>query len=343
MATLVKKHNKYYIRIRLPGGREKTISTHTGNRRDAERKLALIEDKEILFKAQLIKEAELEDLELQVAKDRFIRDRKLNGRRPATINSYELSLDNLIDVTSPRMLVSSLTKKHIQKMVDMLHDKKIGDTDNTLKDATINIRIRSVNAFTSWLHREGYILGPIKISTIKIDEPLPKFLTPEELDSLYARVSNPKMLSTLKVYEGTGMRLSELHHSHRNDNYIVVPAEYSKNRRDRIIPISDELILHYEIAMDHPYRPHSITHAFRKYADKAKLPPEKTLHSMRHTYALRMLQETKDIYTVKVLLGHAEIKTTEIYAKFPPEYIAEMLKTDPESKTDPSSGEMPQA
>ncbi len=42
-----------------------------------------------------------------------------------------------------------------------------------------------------------------------------------------------------------------------------------------------------------------------------------------------MLQQTKDIVTVKELLGHADIKTTMIYTKFPPEYISEMLKVDP--------------
>ena len=96
--------------------------------------------------------------------------------------------------------------------------------------------------------------------------------------------------------------------------------------------------------MDHPYKPHSITHAFRKYADKAKLPPEKTLHSMRHTFALRTLQQPGvTVVHVKELLGHSSINTTMIYLKFPEEYIAEMFKIEPESKTDPSSGEVPQA
>jgi hypothetical protein len=47
MASLVKKRNKYYIRVRLPGGKEKTIPTQTGNRREAERRLRLVQDEEI--------------------------------------------------------------------------------------------------------------------------------------------------------------------------------------------------------------------------------------------------------------------------------------------------------
>jgi len=49
MATLVKKHNKYYIRIRLPGGKEKTISNQTGNRHEVERRLRIVQNKEWTF------------------------------------------------------------------------------------------------------------------------------------------------------------------------------------------------------------------------------------------------------------------------------------------------------
>jgi len=328
MATLRKINNKYYVRMRLPGGKEKTIATGTGNRREAERKLKLVQDNLFLLKAGLKSEAELEELDLQDAVNRFIKECKLNGLRKTTTDSYKLSLDNLISANGPGIPVSSLTKKHIQKMVQMLHEKKVGDTDKKLSDNTINIRTRSVNAFTKWLLEEGYILGTLSLSLIRVDDPLPKFLTPDELDSFYKQKMKPKMLSTFKVFEGLGIRLSELQYSKIDRNYIIIPAEYSKSRRDRMIPIPEDLKHHYRIAMDHPYRPHSITRAFRRYAGKAELPPEKTLHSMRHTYALRALTKTKNIVAVKELLGHSDVKTTMIYTKFPPEYIAEMLKVE---------------
>ena len=328
MATLRKINNKFYVRMRLPGGKEKTISTGTGNRREAERKLKLVQDNIFLLKAGLKAEAELEELDLQDAVNRFIKDRKLNGLRQTTTDSYKLSLDNLISANSPSMPVSLLTKKHIQKMVQMLRDKKIGEADKKISDTTINIRTRSVNAFTKWLLTEKYILESLSLPLIRVDDPLPKFLTPDELDSLYEQKMKPQMFSTFKVYEGLGIRLSELQHSKLDGNFIIIPAEYSKSRRDRMIPIDGDLKYHYKIAMKNPYRPHSITHAFRKYADNANLPPEKTLHSMRHTYALRALTKTGNIVAVKELLGHSDVNTTMIYTKFPPEYIAEMLKID---------------
>ena len=343
MASLVKKRNKYYVRSRRPGGKEITIPTKTGNRREAERLLKIYNEREFLVNARLMKESELVILDLQDAVSRFIRDRKINGIRQSTIDSYQLSLDNLVDANTPSLQVSMLSKRHIQKMVEMLHEKKIRDTKKTIKDSTINIRIRSVNAFTNWLFQQGNILAPIKFKQIKLDEQLPKFLTPEELDEFYKKVDNPVLLSTFKVYEGIGIRLSELHNSHQEGNYIIIPAEHSKSRRDRMIPIDEDTLAHYLIAKKNLYHPDTITKSFRKYADKAGLPGGKTLHSMRHTYALRTLQKTNNIVTVKELLGHQDIKTTLIYTKFPPEYISEMMKVEPTEEIDPVVGDMAQA
>lgn len=39
------------------------------------------------------------------------------------------------------------------------------------------------------------------------------------------------------------------------------------------------------------------------------------LHSLRHTFATRLVLNYKDIYTVSLLLGHADIHTSMVYAK----------------------------
>ncbi|MCF7981167.1 MAG: tyrosine-type recombinase/integrase, partial [Pseudomonadales bacterium] len=145
--------------------------------------------------------------------------------------------------------------------------------------------------------------------------------------------------ATFKLYEGLGIRLRELHHCYRDGNYVIVPAEFSKSRRDRMIPIPESLISDFELASKNPFNPDSITHAFRRYANKAQIAPEKTLHSMRHTYALRKLIETNNIVFVKELLGHRDIETTMVYTKFPTEYLMKVLAdSSPVVGVDPNTG-----
>lgn len=53
----------------------------------------------------------------------------------------------------------------------------------------------------------------------------------------------------------------------------------------------------------------------RMWAMRAGISKDVTFHTGRHTFAVLMLDLGADIYTVQKLLGHKEIKTTEIYAK----------------------------
>jgi len=47
----------------------------------------------------------------------------------------------------------------------------------------------------------------------------------------------------------------------------------------------------------------------------------RSLHSLRHTFALREYYRTGDIYHVKERLGHSAVAVTEIYLRFPQQYL----------------------
>jgi len=59
---------------------------------------------------------------------------------------------------------------------------------------------------------------------------------------------------------------------------------------------------------------HDVTNKFTYYVKEAGLSGF-TLHSLRHTFATRLVSHGVDIYTISRLLGHTDIKTTMIYAK----------------------------
>ena len=71
--------------------------------------------------------------------------------------------------------------------------------------------------------------------------------------------------------------------------------------------------------MGNAYLSDFLTHRFKKFL--RGLGIEGSLHSFRHTFASHLIMKGADLYSVSKLLGHASIKTTEIYAHLAPDYL----------------------
>ena len=59
----------------------------------------------------------------------------------------------------------------------------------------------------------------------------------------------------------------------------------------------------------------NINKVLAKWVETAKIAKKITYHTSRHTFATMMLTLGADLYTVSKLLGHANVKNTQIYAK----------------------------
>ena len=101
--------------------------------------------------------------------------------------------------------------------------------------------------------------------------------------------------------------------------------EKSKNRKQRIIPIPLERIPDYDLAIQSDLSPSRISHIFSDICIKAGLKG-KTLHCLRHTFALSKLLELNNISLVKELLGHSSVQVTEIYTQFPKPFLKQVFE-----------------
>ncbi len=73
-----------------------------------------------------------------------------------------------------------------------------------------------------------------------------------------------------------------------------------------------------------PINPRNLIRKFHEIRDAAGLSKDITVHSLRHTFATRLLERGESLKTVSELLGHADISTTgNIYAHVMPEIKAE--------------------
>ena len=123
---------------------------------------------------------------------------------------------------------------------------------------------------------------------------------------------------------GTGMRRSELFHCELKDGYLHL--HQTKGRRDRLVVLPPKLIEDYLLVTENPYRPNTLTQAFSRAVRMAEVDPKgRSLHSLRHAFALQEYFRTGDIYFVKQALGHSHVTITERYLKFPIDYLQQVF------------------
>lgn len=311
MAGMRKLRGKWYIRVFLPGGKEKLLPTKTGDRKLAEAKKRLIEEREFLVKARLVEDMHQTVVALGEAIDEYLADCRSRLRK-TTVENYELALKNLRNCWGDIGL-RQITIADYTKLRNYL-SSRVGAT-------ATNIRLAAIRTFLNWLVLSGKLDRlPGKMLLIKVDEQLPKFFSPPELESIMARVKHPQMKAIFKVLAATGMRRGEIFNCTLEDNYLHLRE--TKGRRDRLVALPQELIPDFLLATRSTIALVSISRAFCQEIRDAGIESKgRSLHSLRHTFALREYYRTGDIYYVKGLLGHSAVATTERYLKFPDGYL----------------------
>ena len=135
----------------------------------------------------------------------------------------------------------------------------------------------------------------------------------------------PKCAYLFELLANTGLRLNEALSLNsgtidldNDDGHIYVIQENSKTRTNRIIPMneSSKAILRTYPNGFNSLKDHQCQKAWKYIRTNMQLlnDPEFTIHSLRHTFASNLIKKGVDIFTVKELLGHSSIKTTQRYS-----------------------------
>jgi integrase/recombinase XerD len=174
-------------------------------------------------------------------------------------------------------------------------------------------------------------------------KPLPRFLSIEEVDRLIAQpdVATPRGLrdrALIELLYATGMRVSELIALRPAD--INLDASYltctGKGDKQRIVPIGDEAgswVRRYvrearAALLGKRTSPRLFVNArgggpgltrvgfwkiLKAYALQAGLPRSLSPHMLRHSFATHLLERGADLRAIQMMLGHADLSTTQIY------------------------------
>lgn len=209
---------------------------------------------------------------------------------------------------------------------------------------TANRRLAALRRYYLWALRHGYTqLNPcLNLRTAKQAERFPKTVSEDQVDALLQAPDDQTLLglrdrAMLETLYATGLRVSELVNLGVLDLSLtegVVRVIQGKGGKDRLVPLGQEaqdwlqrylerarpdlLGSRASPALFVTSRAAAMTRqAFwqlvKKYALIAGIHAPLSPHVLRHAFATHLLNHGADLRVVQMLLGHADISTTQIY------------------------------
>jgi integrase/recombinase XerD len=184
----------------------------------------------------------------------------------------------------------------------------------------------SVTLQRSWIMEEA-------IPIPKRPEALPPVLSPDEVVEFIECVRQVKHRAILITCYAAGLRVSEvvrLKPADIDSRRMVIHIAQGKGRRDRYVMLSPRLLevlekwralgkaqqwLFSGNRSEHPITRHAVEKACREALRLSGICKHVTPHSLRHAFAVHMLENGTDIRTIQLLLGHSNMSTTANYLR----------------------------
>jgi len=273
---------------------------------------------------------------------------------PHTVRSYRDVMTLLLrfcrdrkGLAIERLRIEQLGAELIVEFLDFL------ETDRGCGIRTRNQRLAALHAFMRYLQVEApeHILHCQRVLTIpfkRYDRPALHYLTAEQLRAILEQPDlltpmGRRDLTLLALLYDTGARVQEIIDLPVRDLRLDSPAQVQltgKGRKTRIVPLmpSTVAVLEDYIREHGLDQPHQLERALflnrhgqrftrtgirdmiRKYVARSQrdcphFPADVSPHTFRHSKAMHMLQAGIPLVIIRDFLGHADVTTSEIYAR----------------------------
>jgi len=307
------QNGTYYIRF----SRNKRKSLKTKNKQEAQRLLTAFQKEMMAGRLLELEKSEL----LSDFIPACLKDYK-STKAKATYVSMRYSLNAFHVFTGDKEL-SKLTKRDLSEYVNYRLHQGYAKT-------SVNIDIRNIKAAMSqaldWelIHNNPFA----RFKQLTTDRQAPKFLSLEDIYKVSSSIDDDIIKRAFFFYVLTGCRREEILNLTWRDidlERTVIHIKKSKTHLDRWIPINSSLLeviegIPHKIGFLFPGKKKgthlhkdTMTHKIKQSLKTAGFQ-EMRLHDLRHTFASQLALSGESLQTIRDLLGHTDIRTTEIYA-----------------------------
>lgn len=227
-------------------------------------------------------------------------------------------------------------REDIRAFLRRLYERK-------LEARSVARHLVSLRNLFRFLIREGRQIGDptADVAAPKLEQSLPRYLSPEEVDKLLAQpdIATPLGLrdkAMLELLYATGMRVSELIHVSAGDidMELGIIRCLGKGSKERLIPVGKSALRAVEAYVRggravlagkrNPLwlflnrRGGALSRVgfwkiIAAYGRSAGLATKLTPHLVRHSFATHLLERGADLRSIQLMLGHSDISTTQIY------------------------------
>jgi integrase/recombinase XerD len=232
--------------------------------------------------------------------------------------------------------------------------KCLGELWMPLKRSTVARKAAALRRFFGFLHDEGLRADDPSAALPRpvSERALPKILDHASVDALFREIERRKeeggdppalrMSALVELLYGSGLRATELVSLPRNavsqDKPFLILR--GKGGRERLVPISDRAraavgewsaLVPRDSAWLFPSGKKHLSRVrlyqlLKELAASAGIPPERiSPHVLRHAFATHLLEGGADLRALQMLLGHADIATTQIYTHVDTRRLIELV------------------